>query len=273
MTAPAWCRLVGIDPDVVAMCTATERRRLALLARLYLLPPVLCGLACAVVGGVAMGSPGAAALLGAGGAVATLNVVRLLVASGGMPPEATEAEARRWRPGPNQLLALGLWVGLQVPLLAAWLLVRSGALRGALEEWRVVRSQLGGGSAAGEPGLADLLVVAASRREAWLGTTVGLALLGLAPCFFRWMRASGFAAYARHLRRVHRSRIEHEWIEHRRLAERMLAPFRRASREIASDEWFADPPWRREPLPPHPAAFDRIRTVRDLPLPADRAPD
>lgn len=273
MSSPAWCRLVGIDPDRVAECTATERRRLGLLARLYLLPPILCGLACAVIGGVALRSPIAAMLFGAAGAIVTLNVVRLLVASGGMPPDATEAEARRWRPGWNQWLALGFWVGLQMPLLAAWLLVRSGVLRDSLEEWREVHAQLGGAAALADPGLSDLLVVAGARRELWLATTAGLALLALAPAFFRRMRASGFAAYSRKLRHAHRSTIEHEWLVHRELAERMLQGFRPGTREAAADEWFADPPWRREPLPPHPAAFERVLTVRDLPLPPGRAAD
>ncbi|MFM8410708.1 MAG: hypothetical protein ACKOCT_10560 [Alphaproteobacteria bacterium] len=273
MSSPAWCRLVGIDPDVVAQCTATERRRLGLLAKLYLLPAVVCGLACAVIGEVALRSPVAAVLLGAAGSLSTLNVVRLLVASGGMPPDATEAEARLWRPGWNQVLSLGLWVGLQVPILAAWLLVRTGFLRGALDEWRVVQSQLGGAHALAEPGLSDLLVVAAARREAWLATAAVLSLLALLPCLYRRVRSSGFAAYARHLRRRHRSLVEHEWEVHRGAAEEMLAAFRPARESAAPDEWFADPPWRREPKPPHPAAFDRIRTARDLPLPPGRAVD
>ncbi len=273
MSAPAWCRAVGIDPDVVAMCTAPERRRLALLSKLYLLPPLLCGVACAAVGSVALRSPVAASLLGAAGLFATLNVVRLLVASGGMPPDATEAEARRWRPGWNQVLALGFWVGLQMPLLAAWLLVRTGVLRAAFEEWRVLQSQLGGEGALAEPGLTGLVAVAASRREVWLAATVALTMAALLPCLFRRLRASGFAAYARHLRRAQRSRIEQDWRDHRRRAAALLATFRRRVDEGPGDEWFADPPWRREPIPPNPAAFDRIRTVRDLPLPPGRAAD
>ena len=267
MTPPAWCRLAGLDPAVVAMGTATERRRLTWLARLYLLPPVLCGLACGAIGAVALRSPVAGAVLGVAGLLATLNVVRLLVASGGMPPDATEGEARRWRPGWNQVFALALWVGLQMPLLAAWLLVRGGLLRGALEEWRVVQAQLGGPEALVEPGLTGLLVIASARRELWLATAAGLTLLALLPCLFRRLRASGFSAYARHLRRAQRSQIEHDWQVHRRAVARLLEPFGRRVAEEPADEWFGDPPWRREPIPPNPAAFDRIRTVREIRLP------
>ena len=67
MTPSTWCRLAGIDPDVVAMGTAIERRHLAWLARLYALPPLLCGLACAALGWVALRSAAASFLLGAAG--------------------------------------------------------------------------------------------------------------------------------------------------------------------------------------------------------------
>lgn len=273
MSAPVLCRAVGIDPRLVERCTPVERRRLALLAKLYLLPPALCGIACATIGSVALRSTIAAALLGAAGLFATLNVVRLLVASGGMPPDATEAEARRWRPGWNQVAALGLWVGLQMPLLAAWLLVRGGLLGQALEEWRVVQAQLGGAHALGEPGLTGLVVVAASRREAWLATTAALTLLALLPSLLRRVRWSGFASYARHQRRSQRALIDHAWEDHRRGVEGLLAAFTGEADGASADRWFADPPWRREPVPPNPAAFERIRTVRDLPLPPGHVAD
>lgn len=273
MTPSTWCRLAGIDPDVVAMGTAIERRHLAWLARLYALPPLLCGLACAALGWVALRSAAASFLLGAAGLLSTWNVVRLLVASGGMPPHATDGEARAWRPGWNQLVALGLWVGLQMPVLAAWLLLCVGVLRTALEEWTIVQAQLGGEGGLAEPGLTGLMVVAGAHRELWLVTTVALCVLALLPCFFRRWRGSGFAAYARQLRRVQRTQIGNEYAAHRRALAELLRPFRRKRSEVLPAEWYADPPFCREPIPPNPAAFDRILGARDLPLPFDRAAD
>ena len=58
-----------------------------------------------------------------------------------------------------------------------------------------------------------------------------------------------------------------------RKALQLLRPFRRKRSEVLPAEWYADPPFCREPIPPNPAAFDRILGARDLPLPFDRAAD
>lgn len=269
MTRPHACRLAGLDPDVVAMCAADERRQLAVLAWLYALPPVVCAAACAVIGRVALGSPLAALAFGLAALLATWNIVRLLVASSGMSPQATDAEARAWRPGSHQLLSIGFWVVLQVPVLAAWILLRVGALDEALAEWRILRAQLGSGSPAVAPGLTTLLVLAAQVPGRWLWTTVGLCAVALQPCIYRLVRWRAVASYARRLRGVQRAQILHEWQRHLEAMRALLRPFGRRGTPPLLAEWWADPPFCREPVPPNPAAFDRVRTAADLPLPFD----
>lgn len=270
MTRPQACRLAGLDPDVVAMCAAVERRQLAVLAGLYALPPLVCAAACAVIGRVALGSPLAALGFGLAALLATWNIVRLLAASSGMSPQATEAEASAWRPGSHQLVSIGSWVVLQVPVLAAWMLLRVGALDGPLAEWRVLQSQLGGGSTADAPGLTTLLVLAAQVPGRWLSTTAVLCVIALLPCLYRLVRWRAVASYARRLRGVQRAQILHEWERHREAMRALLRPFGRRGTPPLLAEWWADPPFCREPIPPNPAAFDQVRTAADLPLPFDR---
>lgn len=267
MTRPVACRLAGLDPDVVAMCDAAERRQLAMLARLYALPPLVCAAAGAVLGAVALGSTTAAFVLGASALLVTGNVVRLLVAGSGLPPESTDAEAAGWRPGARQLVSLGLWVGIQAPVPAAWLLLVAGWLDEPLAEWRLLHEQFVGAAAAGPPGLTALLVIAGQRPAWWLGAAALLAAVGLSPCIHRLVRGRAVASYARRLRAVQRTHVLHEWRRHREAMGLLLAPHRRRGTPPLLGEWFADPPFCREPIPPHPAAFDRVRTAAELPLP------